>query len=303
MSSSGREKMYKPRFLLVGTVSNVEKELPRELRRTLRSLENLGDVDTFLVESDSKDYTNRILEAQRLNQQTFNYKSMGELLYKLPNRVERIRFCRNQYVDYIRKNYEKFLWDFIFVADLDGMNSKISSRKIRRAISNSSDWDACFANQTFGYYDLYALRSKGWLEHDCFEELERLKENNSFIQKSTSSITNFFFAFRHFDQLRVEAIYSKMRILRGKMVGVESAFGGFAIYKPEIFLDFDYSAVDESSYGKCEHLDLHRKCVGAGFKLFIDPKLTNCHVNEYNLNKLTIIRFLRELKKHLNRTG
>ncbi len=289
------------RFLLVGTVSNVEKELLGDLKRTLRSCGNLGRVDAFLVESDSDDGTNRILESLKLNQQTINYVSMGELFYKLPNRVERIRFCRNQYVDYIRKNFMEFNWDFIIVADLDGMNSKISTRKIREALSKSLDWDVCFANQSFGYYDLYALRSKGWVEDDCFKELERLKENSPFIQKSNSFIKGFYNSFRHFDKLRVEAIYSKMRILRGKMVRVDSAFGGFAIYKPDIFLSFDYSAVNESSYGRCEHLDLHRKCVAAGYRLFIDPKLTNCHVNEYNLNKLIVIRFLRELKKILKR--
>lgn len=293
--------MENTRFLLVGTVSNVEQKLPGDVGRILGSLKKIGRVDTFLVESDSKDNTLRVLKELGSKDKTFGYESMGELGQEIPNRVERIRFCRNRYVEYIRKNYSVTPWDYIIVADLDGMNSAITPKKITSSIRKSSRWDACFSNQTFGYYDLYALRAKGWVEADCFEELDKLKELAPFTQKWKSSLIGFFSAFMHFDKLRDQAIYSMMRFLRGDLVPVESAFGGFAIYKPEVFLKFDYSSSGESLKGKCEHLDLHAKCVASGLNLLIDPKLTNCHWNEYNLNRIKVVRFIREFKKYLNR--
>lgn len=287
------------RFLLVGTVSNVETKISGDLRKILNSLKKIGSVDTFLVESDSNDRTINVLNELKIAYKSFEYESMGNLRQKIPNRIERIRFCRNRYVEYIRKNYKSKSWEFIVVADLDGMNSAINSRKIEGSIKNSLKWDACFSNQTFGYYDLYALRCKGWLELDCYEILAHLKEANPYLKKWKSTFVEFLSSFMHFDKLRVRAIYSNMRILRGNFIQVESAFGGFAIYKPEVFLNFDYTLINKSAKGHCEHLDLHARCIGVGLNLMIDPKLTNCHWNEYNVNKFKIVRFMKEFKKYL----
>jgi hypothetical protein len=289
------------KFLVVGTVSNVENELRADLAKIHESLRAIGEIETFLVESDSKDRTRNILEDSSKHHKSFGFESLGNLQEIIPNRIERIRFCRNKYVEYIRTNYDSNQWNFIIVADLDGMNSAISSRKIIRAIKNLSEWDVCFSNQTLGYYDLYALRSKGWVENDCFEDLTNLKEKFPFIQRYNNSFLGFLLAFKHFDKLRVQAIYSKMRRLKGKPIKVDSAFGGLAMYKPEVFLSFDYSTISDLSYGMCEHLDLHSKCVDSELSLYIDPKFTNNHWNEYNLNKFIIIRFLREFKKYLLR--
>jgi len=289
------------KFLVVGTVSNVENKLLGDLAKIHKSLVGLGEIETFLVESDSHDGTKKILEASRQRHKSFGFESLGNLQEIIPNRIERIRFCRNRYVEYIRKNYDSNRWNFIVVADLDGMNSAISSIRMNKAINNSNNWDVCFSNQTFGYYDLYALRSKGWVENDCFAELSNLKKMSPFSQRYDNSFLDFLSAFKHFDKLRVQAIYSKMHKLKGKPIRVESAFGGLAIYKPEVFLSFDYSTISDSSYGNCEHLDLHSKCFNSGLNLYIDPKLINSNWNEYNLNKFLIIRFLREFKKYLLR--
>ena len=287
------------KFLVVGTVSNVETKLWGDLAKIHKSLVGIGEIETFLVESDSQDGTKSLLETSSQQHKSFRFESLGDLQELIPNRIERIRFCRNRYVEYIRTNYDSNRWDFIVVADLDGMNSAISSMRMNRVIKNSNNWDVCFSNQTIGYYDIYALRSKGWVENDCFEELAILKEKFPFNQRYNNSLLGYLFAFRHFDRLRVQAIYSKMRKLKGNLIRVDSAFGGLAVYKPEIFLRFDYSTIRNTNFGKCEHLDLHSKCVNSGLNLYIDPKLINSHWNEYNLNKFKATRFLKEFKKYL----
>jgi hypothetical protein len=287
------------RFLIVGTVSNVENSLKEDYLQVHKALSKVGDVDTFLVESDSQDSSVNLLSSMGLQIANFQFVSLGNLNTHLENRVERIRFCRNKYVEFVRQNQSIGKWDYIVVADFDGMNSGISSRKIVRSLGSSNLWDACFATQTFGHYDLFALRAKGWVEHNVFDELEKLKIANPFTRKTKIDFINFLHAFRHYDRLRQIAIYSKMKRLNSGLVNVDSAFGGFAIYKPSIFEEFDYERVASNATSGSEHLDLHHKCKDHGLKLVIDSQLTNAHWNEYNLNKLKAVRFLRELRKYV----
>jgi len=288
-------------FLLVGTVSNVYKYIDSEISHISKAIEEIGCLDIYLVESDSSDNTlEKLSEIQKFNQ-SLNYISLGSLRSELPDRIDRIRFCRNHYVKFIRENFEIRKWDYIIVADLDGMNSAITKRSIIRSLANHNKWEVCFANQTIGYYDLYALRAPGWVEQNCFSELRDMQTENIFISKFNNSFLNFLSAFIHFDKLRKKAIYSKMIRLKGELIPVDSAFGGFAIYKPEVFAKFDYGKVDSKS--ECEHLDLHAKCRRDGLRLVIDPKLKNNHWNEYNINKFLVIRFLRELRKFVQTKG
>lgn len=288
-------------FLLVGTVSNVEKDLISDLSRIERAVRRIGDLEIFLVESDSTDATLTTLENLGLEKSGFGFKSFGNLKAKLPKRTERIRFCRNAYVDYIQTNLLQRKWDYVIVADLDGMNSAITEKRILNSLKKENEWDACFANQSLGYYDLYALRADNWVERDCFDELKELQEARVFRKKYRNSILDFLSTFLHFDRMRREVIYKRMKRLKGDLVPVKSAFGGFGIYKPEIFKKVDYGKCNSGEISECEHLDLHHKCLQYGFRLVIDPQLINNRVNPYNLNKFTIIRFLREYRKYRSR--
>jgi hypothetical protein len=289
------------KFLIVGTVSNVENLLKRDFLQVYSAVSEIGAVEIFLVESDSQDKSVELLTSMSVEIPNFQFVALGNLRKQLENRIERIRFCRNKYVEFIQKNHVKEKWDYIVVADFDGMNSQISSRKITNALENSNLWDACFATQTLGYYDLYALRAGGWVENDVFEDLERLKRLNPFVEKSKIHFFNFLWAFMHYDRLRHVAIYSKMKRLNSGLVSVDSAFGGFALYKPFIFERFNYEKTDKNATSGCEHLDLHFKCKKDGLELVIDSQLTNSYWNDYNLNKFKFIRFLRELKKFMSK--
>jgi glycosyltransferase involved in cell wall biosynthesis len=288
-------------FLLVGTVSDVENHLVSDVGMIEKSIRGIGNLEIFLVESDSTDKTLNILENLRLKNSNFSYTTFGQLKNKYPQRTERIRFCRNAYVDYIQKNLPKKKWDYIIIADLDGMNSSITEKRVNQSLSKESRWDACFANQTLGYYDLYALRADKWVEKDCFYELKEMQRAFPFRAKCRNSFLDFLFAFQHFDGLRNEIIYKRMKRLRGDLVPVKSAFGGFGIYKSKVFQELNYSKIDTGEKSECEHLDLHYKCLQNGFRLFIDPRLINNHINVYNLNKFKLIRFLREYKKYISR--
>jgi len=285
----------------VGTVCNVEKKLISDLSTLERAIGQLGKLEIFLVESDSTDATVATLQNLSTRKSGFGFKSFGNLKPRFPKRTERIRFCRNAYVDYIQTHLKQRKWDYVIVADLDGMNSAITKKRIINSIKREKDWDVCFANQTLGYYDLYALRADNWVQRDCFYELKEMQEASAFLKQYRNSFLDFLSAFLHFDRMRSKVIYKQMKRLKGDLVPVNSAFGGFAIYKPEVFQKFNYAKSNSVEESECEHLDLHYKCLQHGFRLVIDPKLINNHVNVYNLNKFTLVRFLREFRKYRSR--
>lgn len=282
----------------MGTVSNVEKNLISDLSTIERAFRQIGNLEIFLVESDSTDATVETLQNLSIQKSGFGFKSFGNLRPRFPKRTERIRFCRNAYVDYIQAHLQQRKWDYVIVADLDGMNSAITEKRILNSLRREKDWDACFANQTLGYYDLYALRADNWVQRDCFYELTEMQEASVFRKKYSNSFLDFLSAFLHFDRMRRKVIYKRMKRLKGDLVPVKSAFGGFGIYKTEIFERINYDKSNSVEKSECEHLDLHHKCLQYGFRLVIDPKLINNHVNVYNLNKFTIVRFLREFRKY-----
>lgn len=288
------------KILLVGTVSNVAKTIEKELKVVLKALSVFDFVEVFLVESDSTDETVRILEKIALDNNKVKFVALGKLKDKHPNRIVRIAYCRNIYVKYIRDNYHFCKWDYVAVADLDGMNFKLKKRGIKSCFETNIDWDGVMANQRFGYYDLYALRASGWVEGDCFEELEIAKKNTKEPRQSKNNYINFILSFRHYDKLRKSIVYDRMKVLPKKsgFIKVQSAFGGFALYKSAVFFKNDYENKTENT-NISEQVIFHSKSIINQVNFFINPKLINNSINLYNMNRLILIRFLRELKKFI----
>ena len=286
------------KILLVGTVSNVAKSIEKELKVVLEALSVFNSIEVFLVESDSRDNTTKILSHIKKSLDNFEFVSKGLLSKKLPNRIERIAFCRNVYVEYIRANYKTQKWNYVAVADLDGMNFKLTRKGIESCFSNDLNWSGIMANQKYGYYDLYALRACNWVAEDIFKELDGLKRNRGLPKRYKNPLIDFLSNFYHYDGLRQEAIYSKMIKIKKKsaFINVFSAFGGFAIYKPEVFFNSDYSNTSRSF--ESEHITFHLSAGKVGHKFYINPKLINSNINEYILNKCVVIRFAREIKKY-----
>jgi hypothetical protein len=284
------------KILLVGTVSNVAKTIKKELRIVKEAFGSFDKVEIFLVESDSTDDTVEILNHIRQGDKDFNFITKGELAHKYPDRIARIAYCRNIYVRFIKQNYEKKLWQYVAVADLDGMNKKLKKRAINSCFETEIKWDGMMANQKFGYYDIYALRAKNWVEIDCFSELQKLKASNENLKVSQNRVVNFIYNFNHFDNLREMAIFSKMKVIARKspLIRVESAFGGLALYKTIVFLNSNY---DDSNHVESEHVAFHKKLTNNGFIFYINPNLINNNFNSYNISRFKAIRFLRELRK------
>jgi glycosyltransferase involved in cell wall biosynthesis len=284
-----------PEIILVGVVSNVEKKLYQDLLRVINALSDFKKVSIYLVESDSTDKTPELLNKIASKIPNFTFLSLGDLKSTIPSRIARLRYCRNEYVAHIRSIPNSLLPEYVAVADLDGMNKALSNKAVATCFSNQN-WDVVLSNQKYGYYDIFALRHKDWQPTDCFTQLETLKQNIPRTEFKKNSLIGKLRLNWAYDRARKDAIYSKMiRIRRNSpWVQVDSGFGGFAIYKSELFLQHDYSTNNLSSE-QSEHVALHSKIVSTNRKIFINPALINSHFNTHNLNRYLLIREFRRL--------
>lgn len=268
---------------MTGIARDVAKILPGELNRIEKEMNKVFQPVYFLViESDSNDDTSKILKDIESKRKNFEYKSLGSIESTLPNRIQRLAFCRNVYVNEIRENKLYKDVDFVAIIDFDIKNNRLRLNQVEKLISEHS-WSAIFANQTGLYYDIYALRKKGWVENDCFTEYRNLAKSMSL------------------QDAKELAIWSKMRKIKknSALIPVDSAFGGLGIYRKNIFMKFDYSLSPEQIH-ESEHVSLHKKITDSNGLLFICPNMTNFSWGAYSLSRF---KFFRLLDQASNRKG
>ena len=280
--------------VLVGTISNVADGLRSDLSKVVKALSGLDLVQIFLVESDSTDATLSILDELHTEIENFNSVSLGDLRFEIPDRIHRIRHCRNVYVNKIRNILETTEIEYVFVADLDGMNSKISFEAIQSSFKRD-DWGAVLANQSGGYYDLLALRHPTWCPQDVLVDLrheQSLIDNTSlpwrsFLRRMNRRI--------EYDRARKKAIYSRMIRIKPNedWIEVHSGFGGLGIYKAELFKRFDYSLCKGDLDFESEHVAFSKRITECGSRIFINPRMINNRFNTYNINRFSLVRQLR----------
>ncbi len=196
------------KLLVVGTARNCETSLKKNINRISRACKDFSEVSFYFVESDSSDKTKAVLVKMQNEVNNFDFISMGTLEVLIPDRVERIRFCRNKYIEFLKKKQNSAQsFDYVMVVDLDKVNSKLSRRAVTSCFSTDQKWDACFANQKFGYYDLYALRAPDWINYDIFKELRAAFSQIEKPEGKSFGLQSFF----QRDRIRKNQIYKNMR--------------------------------------------------------------------------------------------
>jgi hypothetical protein len=173
----------------------------------------------LIVDSDSTDGTKEYLEELSKNLKFLDvlHKDNMELI---PSRIERIKICRNICLDYIDSNITSKKIIYI-PCDMDiSLFSEITYEKlnnlIKYVIQNKNNTGIFPVSIPF-YYDIFALRAKGWLNINSQLVVSKLKR----VFKIGSFFWNYLFIFRY--QL------SPIKI-RKKNINITSAFGGIGIY-------------------------------------------------------------------------
>ncbi len=244
----------KRRIYFCGLARNCEQTVGLELahlRELQRSSEQF-EISIIVGENDSLDATRSVVR-NTLTPKSGGALNHGEFFDQLdsayPLRVHRLAFLREALKNIALEDDSKKPAGgpaAIYVPiDLDGDFARsLSLESIDLAIRylEEEQVDACFPVSNPVYYDIYALRAEGWVDFDSVDEVERR------ITPLGRLLANYWFVSRNQRRLTPDASL--------RAVQVESAFGGFGIYR----LD----AVGRASYlagakVRCEHVTLNRQ--------------------------------------------
>jgi hypothetical protein len=265
--------------LVVGTARNASSNIVTDLLRIVDSLDVIIPTFGFVVESDSGDETVNLLENLSKRDSRIRFISLGHLTPQFPDRIKRLRHCRNAYVQEIRENPDYADCDLVIVADLDGINTKINSKYLERALSSEVQWDVMAANQSARYYDILALRHPIWSPNNWLTEAEWF---TPFLGEKAAK--------RHSMSDRMIRIPSDLPPIQ-----VDSAFGGLCIYKRWVFDGCDYSEDVAEAADEIDHVTLNRKVREANGRIFIHPGLINSKWTAHSLNGSPFVQISKYL--------
>ena len=256
ISSDARKPI---KILIAGLARNCRTTLVPSIRQLQTLFGSDVSLSFFLVESDSTDGTQQLLEKLAREIPRFNYKALGNLEPEIPSRILRIAHCRNQYLRYLRDQLTSSNGiEYLVVADFDGVNSRISPpQTIETLLSRGT---IVSANQKGRYYDILALRASSWVEEDY----------RTSISKDQTSL-NRFTGYLNF-------VSSKQRRIskNDPPIRVESAFGGLAIYPVHLLDGCKYEPKKLSSgVWECEHVGFNAQALKNGGQMIILPSLRN----------------------------
>ena len=224
-----------------------EKKLLHNIPKIMNLAQHFKSVDICVVENDSVDNTKQILK-DWAEQNSFitiisldNVFSDSNIKGTGKSRIERLTYCRNQYLKFFYE--KKIAYDYLFVIDIDINDFDVES--IISGIEQApSDWfglfpNGIFYNKIFGktikgrYYDLYAYLPYESKHEDLIEFEFRLynDEITTLLQKNEYQLC-------------------------------DSAFGGIGIYKFSELNNRYYQAEKNNRspnhYMKCEHISFNR---------------------------------------------
>ena len=258
----------KIKFKIVGCARDCGHVIRDDVLRICQAFKDASSVEWLICESDSQDNTVKELEA--LQQEIdLRFITLGDLRHEHPKRTDRLALCRNTLLREIFNSRDNDNdndcgdIDYIVVVDLDGINSQLTSESVKKCweLEEDVEWDACFANQSGPYYDIWALRHNLWSPNDCWKSTDFLEDCG--MGRSDAELA---------------AVLSRMITVTETKppIEVDSAFGGLGIYRKDIIKEcYHYVGLDKQGNEVCEHVSFHQQLKADGARLFIVPSLIN----------------------------
>ncbi len=239
------------------------------------------------LENDSVDNTRNLLTQFDLKHSRGVVRSIARLDAEINLRTERLASLRNRCLEEIFVSPQLSEFDYLIIMDLDAVNENIDDERVLELIDVSNpDWTAVFANQSERYYDIWALRHPTWSPDDCWK---RVRERPTDMSRD-DAIDVFL------KQRRI-----KLEPERG-FVEVQSAFGGFGIYKLQALHGCRYVGIDDKGEEICEHVSFHKDLTDKGAKLYIDATLINGRGNHrHNAGMALMTKAKRKVQKLMKR--
>jgi hypothetical protein len=214
------------------------------------------EMQFFISENNSIDSTKETLVKLSKENKNFNIILLEDDINLVKYKTERIARARNMALDAVIKS--EFNPDYIAVLDLDHINLGLTSDSLL-SCWNHKNWNAMFANQPEGYYDIYALRHDLWSPRDWLTDYFELEK---YLGK----------------KLAMDLSLNSKRIKIKKnadLIPVNSAFGGLGIYTFDEVIKTRYVGLSKTGDPICEHLSVNLAIKKNGGNLYINPGLTN----------------------------
>lgn len=178
------------------------------------------EIYSLIADSDSIDGSLEYLE-QFEDDTKFKLYQINNLELTYSSRIERISICRNTLLNFIKKNFKSYK-NLVYIpydSDID-LFRYITPEKFMLMINQILDYKSSkgiFPMSDPYYYDIFALRAKGWVNYNAMQIINNIKKRIKIL----SFIPNYLFIFRK--QLSVDS-------LKSKKYSLQSAFGGIGIY-------------------------------------------------------------------------
>jgi hypothetical protein len=259
-------------------VQNSEKYLPA----VFRNIENLSklfsEVAYIFIENDSVDNTKKMFKDWGGSKSNFHFISFDGMK-AIPARTVRLEMIRNAYIETIRHYAELRDFDYLVVLDMDDVGMHLIDvqdlSSVIEFLKASATRAAVFANQRGTYYDMWALRHPSQCPGDIWE-----------------GVLDYVIKYKCSDEAAFAETFAKRVFSIKESLGpikVDSAFGGFGIYKMEYVLNnpnpylgsktkivpLENGAPYYARWQICEHVHFHAGIKSQGGEMFIYPKLIN----------------------------
>jgi hypothetical protein len=241
---------------VIGATRDVGEFLPKLMKVFEECFSGFEKVYYFFVENNSADNTREVLQQLSAKHRNFYPLFLGDSIEQKSHKTERIAIARNYAISEVMKKFPSI--DYFAIADLDAINLGLTKSAIESCWEHSN-WNAMFANQPDGYYDIYALRHPIWSPNDFLKDYELLE--NDFGKKIALDLS------MHSKRIKIKS--------NSPLIEVESAFGGLGIYSAAEIFNETYIGLDDHNNPICEHLSVNLGIKNKGGKLFINPAMTN----------------------------
>ena len=259
--------------IFAGCVRNCERWLPKVLTNIEKYSSYFLKSHFIFIENDSTDNTKEILEKWYKNRNCSSINMDG--LKNIPKRGLRLEAARNTYLKIIKDSNSLKKYDYLIVMDLDDASIfEIEKKNILKSIeflNSDKSIAGVFSNQRGMYYDMWTLRHKTICPVDVWEEILDYKIKNKVT-----------------DEIAYECTLKKRKFNldeNNSPLEVDSAFGGFGIYKMDYvlknqkpYIGSKTKKIDKNHTIKwqvCEHVQFNMGIKDLGGKLYILPYLIN----------------------------
>ena len=106
---------------ILGLTRESSETINMDLKKIMKAFESFKKQNIFIIESDSTDKTIEELEKISSQKDNISFESYGQLALKIPNKIERLCFLRNELLNYLKKIKPT---EYVVFVDLDNINNK-----------------------------------------------------------------------------------------------------------------------------------------------------------------------------------